>query len=97
MREGRRGAFEPVQQLERNVLEGPANGCVWQFVKWKTEIAVPGELGIERDGPETGELQGVTVAALVRRDVRPDPGEVDWCAVSKDAAKSGLIASQSRQ
>ena len=40
------------------MLQRPANGCVWQFGEWQTEIAVPGELGIERHGPETGDLQG---------------------------------------
>ena len=65
------GRFEPVQQLQRKMLQRPADGCVWQFSEWHPEIAVPGELGIERDGPEAGDLQSVRRCALPVKE-RPD-------------------------
>ena len=46
---------EAVQKLPRNMIQGPANGCVGQHRK--PPIAVPCKLGIERDGPEAGDLQ----------------------------------------
>ena len=52
------------------MLQRLADGCVWQFSEWQTEIAVPGELGIERDVTQAGDLQGVHVAPALKQ--RPD-------------------------
>ena len=46
-----------VSKLLRNMLQGPANGCFGQFRERDPPIAVPCKLGIERDGPEAGDLQ----------------------------------------
>ena len=48
---------QTVQQLLRNMLQRTARGCFAQFRKRDPVIAVPCELGIEWDGPETGDLQ----------------------------------------
>jgi len=48
------GGFEIVQKLLRNTVEGPANRCGVEIGERNPRIAVPCQLGIERDGPETG-------------------------------------------
>jgi hypothetical protein len=52
-----RCGFEAVHQLLRNIFDGPANRCFWQFRERDPSIAVPCKLGIEWDGPEAGDLQ----------------------------------------
>jgi hypothetical protein len=52
-----RGRFEFVQELLRNLLQGPANARFVEFRKRDPPIAVPGQLGIEWDGPEARDLQ----------------------------------------
>ena len=48
---------EDVQKLLRDLLQGPAHGCFGQCRERDPQIAVPGKLGIERNGPEAGDSQ----------------------------------------
>ena len=41
----------------RNMIQGAANGCVGQFRQSDPPVAVSRKLGIERNGPEAGDLQ----------------------------------------
>src|SRR4029079_4929817 len=49
--------IEAVQKWLRDMLQGPSNGAVGQFRERGPLIAVPCKLGIERHGPEAGDLQ----------------------------------------
>ena len=56
--------FEAVEELLRDVIEGASDGCVGQVRERDARIAVPGQLGIERDGPKAGDVE----ARRVRRE-----------------------------
>src|SRR5688572_26016735 len=48
---------EGIQKLLRNMVERAANGCVGQVRESEPLVALPCELGIERDGTEAGDSQ----------------------------------------
>ena len=49
--------FKAVQKALRDLLQGPAHGCVGRFLKRDPQVAVARELGIEWDAPEAGDFQ----------------------------------------
>jgi hypothetical protein len=49
--------LEAVHQLLRHTFEGPANRCSGQVLEGDAAIAMSGKLGIEGNGPETGDFE----------------------------------------
>jgi hypothetical protein len=57
---------QAVQKLLCNKVEGTADGCIGQLGERDSAVAVPGKLGIERDGSETRDLQAGVPAASIQ-------------------------------